>query len=230
MKAALRRFPWAFATKYQALTLIQGPAWPTAIVQAWTSGQVYAVNVVVSSGGVLYYCLAGHTADSAHQPPNTTYWSTTPPLAANGDWFYAYREPIDCIFERRCVPPGNYGRRFRGTPIPFRKGRDSNGLMVYANEQDLVLEYTTIDCLDLWTDDLFIEYFTWLLASAAAPGLSRVADMTKTCLQMAEATIEIAKTVDAREAQQEKPGDAEWIRTRGGYGAYGDYGPDWRPR
>jgi hypothetical protein len=235
LRAALRRFPWAFATKYQRLVLIQGPAWPTAIVQAWDAGsagppvrppQVYAPGVVVMFAGNVYYCIQGHTADASIQPPHPDYWTSTPPENANGDWYYAYREPIDCVFERRLVPPGNYGRRFHGTPIPFRKGRDTNGLMVFSNEQDAVLEYTTLDCLHLWTDDLFVEYLTWLLASAAAPGLTRIADMSKTALQMAENTIAVAEVVDAREAQQEKPGDAEWIRARGGYGAFGDYGGD----
>lgn len=212
LRATLRRFPWPFATKYLPLTLVQGPAWTDASVQAWSIDQKYAVNAVVTHSATIYYCILGHSAP--HEPPDATYWSTTAPERANGDWDYAYRSPSDCIFARRLVPPGGRGRVFNETPIPYREGRDSNGLLIYSNAQDAELEYTTIDCVNLWVDDLFLDAFTWRLAASLAPSLSKIEKMEQKCLAMFEMTIATAATVGAQEQQQEKPGDAEWINGR----------------
>lgn len=215
LRMALRRFPWPFATKYAVLDLTQGPAWTDAPVQAWTSGQVYAVGAVVELSDVVYYCILGHTASGSNDPPDATYWSTTATTEANGDWDWAYRWPTDCIFARRIVPQGGAGRVFSETPVPFRIGRDSNGLLVYTDEQDATLEYTTIDCTNLWADDLFIEYFVLTLGAQLAPSLSRIPDMATRCLQMSEMVLDVAASVATREGQQHKAGDAEWVAARG---------------
>jgi hypothetical protein len=150
-----------------------------------------------------------------NEPPNATYWSTTEaPDFANGDWDYAYRYPTDCLFARRVVPQGGRGRVFNESPIPYRRGRDSNGLLIYTNEQEATLEYTTIDCDNLWADDLFIDFFTWMLAASMAPSLGKIQKLSEHCLMMAMRTLQLAATVDAQEQQQEKPGDAEWINGR----------------
>lgn len=224
LRRVLRRFPWAFATKYAALTLTQGTAWSTsAPVQAWASGQIYNVGHVVSSGGTFYYCISAHTAASpTNNPPNPTFWLTTAPTtaalshAALADWLYAYRYPSDCIFARRLVPPSGdgMGRQWNRHPPRSRVSRDSNGKLIYTHEQDAVLEYTTIDCTNLWADDLFIDAFTWDLAAAMAPGLSKLPELIKHCLAMREVTIGLADAVDAREQEQDKPGEAQWIEDR----------------
>jgi hypothetical protein len=214
LRATLRAFSWPFATKYAALDLTQGPAWTSAPVQAWTAAQVYAIGAVVQEASVVYYCVLGHTAVAVtNQPPNATYWSTTPTTEANGDWLYAYRQPSDCIFARRLVIPG--GRRaYDKDPYPFRIGRDSNGLLVFAQVQDAVLEYTTIDCTNLWVDDLFIDAFTWKLGALAAPSLAKDSKLTLLCEQMFSQTLNTASTVAAKEGQQQPAGDADWLGGR----------------
>lgn len=220
LRATLRQFPWPFATKYLALTQTQGPpdssdATVATNIQAWASGQIYAVGDVVIDTGVIYVCVLAHSTD--HQPPNTTYWSSDSadyPTQANGDWDYAYRWPSDCLFARRFVPDGGHGRVFNENPIPFRIGRDANGELIYTNQIDAVLEYTVIDCDHLWADDLFIDAFTWRLAAYLAPSLCKDEKIAKLCVAMYPAATELAATVASREGQQEKNGDAEWINAR----------------
>lgn len=171
LRATLRAFPWPFATKYAALYITQGPAtWTDPLVQAWDAAYTYLVGDAVVDASVVYWANAQHLNQ---QPPNASYWDTDAPDRANGDWLYAYRWPDDCLFARRLVSATFTGRTFSDTPIPFRIGRDKNGLLVYTNEAEAVLEYTTLDCDALFMDDLFVDSFTWRLASYLAPALSR---------------------------------------------------------
>lgn len=219
LRAALRAFPWPFATKYADLSLVQGQAWTTTVadilVQAWVSTATYAIGDVVVHSGTIYYAIL---ASLNQPPPNATYWTTTYVEGAHpaeGDWLYSYRWPSDCLFARRMVPAQiGGGRTFSDSPIPFRVGRDVNGLLLYTNESAAVLEYTMIDCDALWANDLWLEAFTWWLGAQMAPSLSQDHKMHEKCLAMFRFTMSLAATVDSREGQLEKPGEAEWIRNR----------------
>lgn len=117
----LRDFPWPFATKYAALSLVAG-----------TTGS----------------------------PVNT-------------DWRYSYRQPVDCVFERRIVLARGAG--VDPTPPPFQLGADTSGSLIYTNQASAVLEYTSRpSCPSLRGDALFKDALTWALAAAVAPGLTRV--------------------------------------------------------
>jgi hypothetical protein len=212
LRATLRAFPWPFATKYLALELTQGPATFTdPLVQAWSASATYLIGDVVEVADVIYYA----TAVSFNQtPPNASYWTTTATEEANGDWDYAYRWPVDCLFARRFVPASGSGRTFNPAPIEFRQGRDKNGPLLYTDEPAAVLEYTMIDCDALWADDLFIDAFTWRIAAALAPSLSRNGITVQQCYQAFTLTINQAATVASREAQLAPDGDAEHIRAR----------------
>ena len=134
----------------------------------------------------------------------------------NGDWQYSYRWPDDCLFVRRIVPATQVGRAFDPNPIPFRIGRDGDGLLIYTDvvEDDAVMEYTTLDCDALFMDDLFVDALTWRIASYMAPALARDDKLANKCFAMYLQTINLATVVSSREGQVEKPGEAEWIRDR----------------
>jgi len=215
LRMLLRLFPWPFATKYATpLTLVAGPAWDEdAVVQEWDAAATYKIGDVVDSGGTFYYCILGHTNQV---PPNSTYWDTEAPDEVNGDWLYAYRWPTDCLFARRIVPDlaAGMGRQFNADPPPFRVGFDVNGLLIYSNQREAELEYTANDCDALWADDLFIDAFTWHLAAALAPSLSKNGLTTKDCLQFFLVAVQLARTTALNEGQQEKDGDPDWIANR----------------
>jgi hypothetical protein len=240
LKSTLRDFAWPFATRYlDPLTLVRGPSWTGATVQAWSSTQAYVAGDVVSLASVVYYCLLAHTNQT---PPNATYWTTTATTAANGDWTYAYREPSDSIYVRRLVTPG-LGRRFNPTPITYRIGSDVTGGLIFTDEQSAVLEYTTRpNCAVVIGDTLFRDAFAWRMAAALAPSVASVepeapeqtgrapstlpapsegglvrseqlrAQRAAWAWGMYQRTLAMAKASSANESQQEPPGEAEWIR------------------
>lgn len=217
LRLALRRWPWPFATKYATLSLTQGGPIPseTSHIQGWDAAATYNAGDLVRVGGVNYYALSSHTN---HTPPDATYWETQADhtvASANGDWVYGYRWPTDCLFARRLVPPGGDGRRYSTDfALPFRVGRDANGLLIYTAQPDAVLEYTVISCGSLWADDLFLDWFSWEMATVFAPAHAKSKDHWDKATQMAEATFLTAAAVAAREGEPQRQGDAEWIEAR----------------
>jgi hypothetical protein len=225
LRETLRAFNWPFATAYARadqgeLLLTEGAVWDDEwadYVQTWSAADTYRIGAVVQYSSALYYCVLGHTNQT---PPNATYWAaaadsdTVPPArVAGGDWRYCYRWPTDCLRLRRLVDEAT-GRAFNRTPIPFRSYRDPNGQLIATNEPDAKLEYTLLDCDDLWADDIFLDAFTWRLAAAFAPSLSRNKLTAADCFNAFAATLRTAAAVHLDEQQQEKPGDAEWLEAR----------------
>jgi hypothetical protein len=234
LRATLRRFSWPFATKYasstrerpaitnETLMLVGGPLWDTdsaelTDVAAWSATFAYPIGYVVRVGGLNYAAIATSTNQT---PPNATYWvaatGTYPetfPDRFNPDWLYAYRWPTDCLFVRRMVTLG-VGRLYHPSPNRFRIGRDAAGLLIVTDTPDAVIEYTSIDCDALWTDDLFIDAFTWRLAAAYAPVVSKNGMTFLECYRMYEDAFSLAATTAANEQQQAPDGDASWIRGR----------------
>jgi hypothetical protein len=228
LRYTLRRFPWPFATKYAgctdespfALYLVAGPLWnidpaELTLVQAWSATALYTLGDVVRVSDVNYTAIAAVPANQT--PPNATYWSTDAddrPDFANGDWAYAYRWPTDCLFVRRVVPQGGDGRKHNPTPIPFRIGRDTSGLLIYTNEAEATIEYTMVDCDNLWTDDLWLDAFTWRLAGLLAPNLTRNGLTQQDCFVRFEHALQVAAVGSAQEQQQAPGGLPDWIANR----------------
>lgn len=136
----------------------------------------------------------------------------------NQDWIYSYRAPNAMMFARRIVTL-NKGRKFDPDPIPFRLDRDTSGLLVYCNSLatatvPLVLEYTIRnECPAFWGDAIFREALTWKFASSLS-SLTKDPKKKAFCLGVYRDILERARTVDAKEQQQEHPGDADWISGR----------------
>lgn len=146
--------------------------------------------------------------------------STSP---ANGDWVFSYRVPVDCIFARRIVQPGLSGlsgtpgscrRRARIPLIPFRRGRDNQGGLIYTSQDQAVLEYTVQITNAADFDPLFATALAWRLAITCAPALSRVDGITKTCQAGYELEKSRAEAQALNESQADEAADAEWISGR----------------
>lgn len=137
----------------------------------------------------------------------------------NGDWTFAYRAPTNMMFARRILRPGMKRTDTDLTPIEFREGSDSTGLLIYTNqsgeENPVELEYTIrLTCPASQGDTLFRSFLAWKLAAAIAPALTRDTKKMSFALEMAEVVKSRAQVAVEREQQQPKQGDVDWIAGR----------------
>ncbi len=235
LRAFLELHPWATIRKYSELTLVRGPAWNTdpdvlTNVQEWSGLSTYAIGDVVRRLNLNYYAIL---ASTNQQPPNVTYWVLVPdattaqtPETANGDARYGYRYPTDCLEARRIVPTGalGTGRQFNAAPPTFFTGQDANGRLIFTSECGRLgpaetwlnpeLEYSSLDCTHLWVNNLMVLAWAAFLAAGLAPELARNKKTAIDLLQEHNFYISRAQGLDRAESQQEKPGEADWVRNR----------------
>lgn len=214
VRAILRDFPWPFATRYEVLTQVAGPADEQDLVQTWVSTVAYPKNSVVRVAGVDYYALGNAAAGTP--VTNTAAWSTTPVEEVNGDWLYAYRAPTLMAMARRIVDNTEKTRRqWDTTPPDFRVGSDAVGALIYSNEPNAELEYTVLDnCVARQGDALFRNALAWRHAHALAPALTRDEKITASCWQQYERLLRDARTSAGQEKQDPREGDPDWITGR----------------
>lgn len=118
--------------------------------------------------------------------------ATTQPT--DSDWEYSYRQPTDCIFERR-ISVEREGA-LNPTPPPFELSSDTVGGLIFTNEPNAVLEYTKRpSCVAFTGDALFREALVWHLASKMAPPVTRMADKAKFCREEFEKCIDRANAI-----------------------------------
>jgi len=134
--------------------------------------------------------------------------STTP---ANRDWIFAYRYPSDCLMVRRLVTSAG---RSDTAPPSFAIGRDSQGRLIYTNQEEAEFEYTARVTNPEEFDALFVSMLAWKLASVLAPALSRIENMTTNAIKMYEIEKSKAQSRALNEGQAAPPLDAEWVRGR----------------
>lgn len=85
-------------------------------------------------------------------------------------WGYSYRYPNDCVDIRRIVSAEVMDNE--GTEIPYDLGHDANGVLIYTNQEDAVLEYTgKCETASFYPAD-FALAFSFRLATLVAPRLS----------------------------------------------------------
>jgi hypothetical protein len=120
--------------------------------------------------------------------------SGTPAAPVNADWTYAYRQPTDCVFERRIV--SGRGAAVNPTPPPFALARDTGGGLIFCNEANAVLEYTSrVQCPTYEGDELFKDALAWRFAMSLAAPLTRMREKEDYARQMYEAAIRRAYEV-----------------------------------
>jgi hypothetical protein len=125
--------------------------------------------------------------------------ATTP----NSDWAFSYRQPTDCLFERRLVV--NRTGSVDPEPPAFQLATDDTGGLIFTNLANAVLEYTARPkCPHTRSEPLFRDAVAWKLAAAGAPALSRMTDAAINCTKMYWATIEQARQV----LRPNNPGEA----------------------
>lgn len=98
----------------------------------------------------------------------------------NSDWLYAYRQPSDCIFERRIVISRTDVAN--PDPIAFQLSSDDTGGLIFTNQANAVLEYTARPkCPHTRGEVLFKEAAIWKLAGACAAALTRMPEKVAEC-------------------------------------------------
>lgn len=130
----------------------------------------------------------------------------------NYDWTFSYRYPSDCLFVRRIVT--ERGGRNDLDPPPFRIGRDTQGRLIFTDEEDAQIEYTAVITDPEQLDDIAASALAWKLGADFAPGLSRIKDMAKTCMQMYQIDLSKSESRALNEGQQDRPQEAEFTRAR----------------
>jgi hypothetical protein len=133
-------------------------------------------------------------------------------VKVNNDWQYSYRYPSDAVFARRIVRD-SIGRQ-DPNPAPYRMGRDSQGRLIFTNEANAQLEYTSSIDDPAEFDSMFVSMLAWKIGSSLAPSLSRIEKMAQSCMAMYEVDKSKAESRALNESQQEDPLEAELIRAR----------------
>lgn len=141
---------------------------------------------------------------------------------ANPDWVFAYRMPVDCLMARRIPRPGfgnlqtGFHRRHPWSldEIPFQRGRDASGGLIFANLEQAQLEYTIQVTDDSQFDPLFATMLAWRLAIFAAKPLSRSDKDRDNCQRGYEIEKARAHAQALNEGEAGQLADAEWISRR----------------
>ena len=165
----------------------------------------------------LYYTQAVESVLADYPWPFATKYATLGLVTDNSalstpyDWLYEYRYPSDCLFVRRIVTV--LGRKDPNPP-PFRIGQDDQGLLVYTDQEDAVIEYTRRVTDTNLFPPTFAEAVSWRLAAFIAPGLSRLKDMVRLAMLTYLGILSKAETQAGNEQQQQDQIESEFIRAR----------------
>lgn len=150
----------------------------------------------------------------------------------NTDWQFAYRYPQSCARVRKVLNPA--GRLHVGqvndlifpmqlpaagadpARIPYTLGVDDQGLLVYTDMEDAVVEVTSVVSNPALFSAKFVECLSWKLAALISPGLTRGDQeaVTEKCEAKYESTKMEAWTAVSNEVQKDQEPDAESIRVR----------------
>lgn len=106
----------------------------------------------------------------------------------NSDWLFSYRQPGDCLLERRIV----VSRTDVANPdqVPFQLSSDDTGGLIFCNLANAVLEYTARPkCVHTRSEALFRDAAAWKMAEALSPSLTRLPEHKADCAKEYSATI-----------------------------------------
>lgn len=132
----------------------------------------------------------------------------------NSEWEYSYRYPSDCIAIRRILS----GTRAdtRQSRIPYKIGADSQGIVIWTDQEDAEIEYTYYANNPVYYPSDFVLAFSFYLAHIVSKRIS-VGDQFKLgdrAYQMFLIEIGEATARGFNESQSEEEIESEFIRTR----------------
>lgn len=130
----------------------------------------------------------------------------------NFDWRYAYRMPSDCMTPLRLSTERD-GRK-APEPPPWKVGQDDDGLLIFTDEPDAVLEYTQRVTNVGRFDPIFRSALSWRLATPLAGALSRIKGIVDTCNSQYQIEIDKARNRALNAKQLDPPLASEFERSR----------------
>lgn len=134
----------------------------------------------------------------------------------NKEWGYSYRYPTDCIHARRILTgKKNESRQQR---IAYKIAKDDAGKIIFTDEQEAELEYTTrVEDPTFYSED-FIMAFSFRLAAYIAPRITKGDPFKLKSDMLAQYTLEIerAKSNALNEEQVVEEVESEFVRVRNG--------------
>lgn len=132
----------------------------------------------------------------------------------NSEWEYAYRYPTDCIAIRRILS----GTRAdtRQSRIPYKMGMDSQGIVIWTDQENVEIEYTYYANNPHHYPPDFVIAFSYYLAHIVSKRIT-VGDQFKLgerAYQMFLLEISEAVARGFNESQSEEEIESEFIRIR----------------
>ncbi len=132
----------------------------------------------------------------------------------NDEWAYSYRQPSDCLMDRK-IQSGVRNDTAQSR-IPYKVSKDASGLLIFADKEDAVLEYTIdVTTVELYPDD-FVIAFSLRLAMYASPKIcgDDPAKFGQRAGQLYLLEIAAARNNAFNEEQSEEDPESELVRSR----------------
>ena len=132
------------------------------------------------------------------------------------EWAYSYRYPSDAVMARRILS-GTWPEN-NATLVPYLLAGDSSGRIIYSDQENAVLEYTTfVEDPAFYSSDFELA-FSYLLAYYIAPRLTDVNfNLKEQMLTYYNLEIDSAMSNANNEEQDAREVESEFIRVRSGY-------------
>lgn len=138
------------------------------------------------------------------------------PPTETEEWDFSYRYPTDCLMLRRIQTDVRIDTN--QSRIVFKVGRDTQGLLIYTDEEDAKVEYTFRETDPGRYPADFLLAFSLRLAHYSAPRLTGGDPfrLGQRALQLYVQEISMAQASAANESVPDQLPDAEAIRAREG--------------
>jgi hypothetical protein len=139
------------------------------------------------------------------------------------DWAYSYRYPTECLKIRRILSslnahPVRWNNDWRtwtiNPQIPFEIGSDTQGILIYTNQQDAQVQYTCRFTDASFFTPLFADCVAWRLAADIAMPLSISDGIRQTCETFYNYALSEAVSAARNEEQLDTQQDSEFTRSR----------------
>jgi hypothetical protein len=131
----------------------------------------------------------------------------------NDDWAFSYRMPVGCLVARRVV--SGLGTA-EPDPVPYDLGQDDQGILIYTDAEDAVLEGTFVQIDPSRYSSLFADALAWMLAAEIAMPLSVDASKRGEAVNQSAVALKAARGV-ANQNRRMRPQPASlFVSTRGG--------------